>query len=138
MHWNKIQGAQGAGNAKAMSLASGRNGDASDTRYFFADEATLLLHSLGPVGTEFHHNARKHPVLPGLPGHSLPLLTRHRVVLAPWLRFYSLPYHDGAGFTLPLPRALTYFSFHLYHWPASAPQFRIPHVQGKLARSINS
>ena len=50
MRWNEIQGAQGAGNANATSLASGRNGDASDARYFFADvpligEALDCLHT---------------------------------------------------------------------------------------------
>ena len=42
MRWNEIQGPQGAGNAKATSLASGRNGDASDARYFFADVVSLI------------------------------------------------------------------------------------------------
>ena len=35
---DQIQGAQGAGNVEATSLASGRNADVSDARYFFADE----------------------------------------------------------------------------------------------------
>jgi len=34
---NEIQGAQGVENAVATSLASGRNADGSDARYFFAD-----------------------------------------------------------------------------------------------------
>jgi len=34
---NEIQGAQGVENAEATSLASGRNADGSDARYFFAD-----------------------------------------------------------------------------------------------------
>ena len=37
---NEIQGAQGVENAEAMSLASGRNADGSDARYFFADVTT--------------------------------------------------------------------------------------------------
>ena len=42
MRWNEIQGAQGAGKAKATSLASGRNGDASEARYFLADVTRLI------------------------------------------------------------------------------------------------
>jgi len=34
---NEIQGAQGVENAEAMLLASGRQADRSDARYFFAD-----------------------------------------------------------------------------------------------------
>ena len=37
MCWDEIQGAQGAGNVEATSLASGRKADVSDARYFFAD-----------------------------------------------------------------------------------------------------
>ena len=77
-------------------------------------QAMSLLRSLRPVHPEFRRNARKHPVLPGLPGHALSILTRRCVVPAPWLRFYSLLSHDGASFTLSLPRALTYFSCHLH------------------------
>ena len=96
-------------------------------------QATLLLRSLRPVRPEFRRNARKHPVFPGLLGHALSILTGRRVVLVPWLRFYSLLSHDGASFTLSLPRALTYFSLPP---SASAPQFRISRVQGKLASTI--
>jgi len=39
---NEIQGAQGVENAEATSLASGRNADRSDARYFFADVEALL------------------------------------------------------------------------------------------------
>ena len=35
---DEIQGAQGAENVEATSLASGRNADISDARYIFADE----------------------------------------------------------------------------------------------------
>ena len=77
-------------------------------------QATSLLRSLRPVRPEFCCNVRKHPVLPWLPGHALSILTRRHVVPVPWLRFYSLLSHDGASFTLPLPRALTYFSCHLH------------------------
>ena len=38
VHYDEIQGAQGAGNVEATSLASGRNPDLSDARYIFADE----------------------------------------------------------------------------------------------------
>ena len=37
MRWKEIQGAQGVENAEATSLASGRNADGSDARYFFVD-----------------------------------------------------------------------------------------------------
>ena len=37
MRCNEIQGAKGVENAEVTSLASGRNADGSDTRYFFAD-----------------------------------------------------------------------------------------------------
>ena len=37
VRWNEIEGTQDAGNAKATSLASERNGDTSDARDFFAD-----------------------------------------------------------------------------------------------------
>jgi len=40
--WNEIQGAQGVENAEATSLASGRNANGSDARYFFADEGQAL------------------------------------------------------------------------------------------------
>ena len=79
-------------------------------------QATSLLRSLRPVRPEFRRNARKHSVLPGLPGHTLSILTQRHVVPAPWLWFYSLLSYDGASFTLPLPRALTYFSCHLHRW----------------------
>jgi len=36
---NEILGAQGVENAEATSLASGRNANGSDARYFFADVA---------------------------------------------------------------------------------------------------
>jgi len=47
---NEIQGAQGVENAEATSLASGRNIEGSDARYFFADAlsifAQIVLQSL--------------------------------------------------------------------------------------------
>jgi len=39
---NEIQGAEGVETAEATSLASGRNADGSDTRYFFADDGVVL------------------------------------------------------------------------------------------------
>ena len=41
---DEIQGALGAGNIEVTSLASGRNADISDARYFFAD----VIHWTGP------------------------------------------------------------------------------------------
>ena len=71
-----------------------------------------LLRSLRPVRREFRRNAYKHRVLSRLLRQAHSILTRRCVVLAPWLRFYSLLSHDGASFTLPLPRALTNFLCH--------------------------
>jgi hypothetical protein len=56
-------------------------------------QATSLLRSLRPVRPEFRCNARKHPVLPVLPGNALYLLTRRRVVLTPWLHLSSGSLH---------------------------------------------
>ena len=39
---DEIHGAQGAGNVEATSLASGRNADVPDARYFFADVHGVL------------------------------------------------------------------------------------------------
>ena len=49
---NEIQGAQGVENAEATSLASGRNADGSDARYFFADAhgASRQLSTYGGQG----------------------------------------------------------------------------------------
>jgi len=38
---NEIQGAHGVENAEATSVASGRNADGSDARYFSADDISL-------------------------------------------------------------------------------------------------
>jgi len=56
-------------------------------------QATSLLRSLRPVRPEFRCNARKHPVLPVLPGNALYLLKRRRVVLTPWLHLSSGSLH---------------------------------------------
>jgi len=56
-------------------------------------QATSLLRSLRPVRPEFRCNARKHPVLPVLPGNALYLLTRRRVLLTPWLHLSSGSLH---------------------------------------------
>ena len=44
MRCNEIQGAPGVENAEATSLASGRNADGSDARYFFPDAARSFLY----------------------------------------------------------------------------------------------
>jgi len=56
-------------------------------------QATSLLRSLRPVCPEFRCNTLKHPVLPVLPGNTLYLLTRRRVVLTPCLHLSSGSLH---------------------------------------------
>ena len=56
-------------------------------------QETSLLRSLRPVRPEFRSKARKHPVLPVLPGNALYLLMRRRVVLTPWPHLSSGSLH---------------------------------------------